>query len=464
MVISVRRLTVFLCFVALAGCECVSVPPREYACEEGARCEESDAGGGDAGVGDAGPDAGEVVDGGIDAGTDGGPVTAADMCNTWACVTAAWPTPSPGGSGISSSSADLPADVDGGTWGWFGGVLLPDGRVLAIAHTSSRFLLLDPVNLTSEVFGPELPAGLLDDGMSWRRLYAGGVLHPNGMVYVFPYHERSLLELNPFDGGARNVGRNLELSDGGYPHYVGGVVDRYGFVWSASELSATSVPMVRFDPRTGDSELFTMPDDISSGWGGWWGMARLPDDTLLAFPKEYANGKGSALSPHIIAIEPGATMLEVAFTEVAGFDLADAGFALQGGSLTFEGAACATPAGSEARYVCVTSNGGSHSATIHDGPSTLWGFNGTFSDGRVWTTPDDDAAMVRVDANGQTDKRTVNNAVRYGYLGLVASPQGMVLVPGSPSVRQFLVVKPGALPTGDTRPMSVLLSPYFNKL
>lgn len=476
MVPDVQRLLIASCMLLLAGCQCVSVPERDYVCESNddcltgeacvaMRCEAPEVDGGfdagvdagsmDAGSSDAGHDAGVV-----DAGTDGG----WSMCNSWSCVTASWPAPSDAGNGDGVTYAMIPASVDGGEYGWFGGVLLPDGRVLAVASSATQFLTFDPRTLDVQVFGAPLNVPEPQSGMSWPRSYAGGVLHPNGMVYVFPYQAHTMLELNPLDGGIRPVGPVLALSDGGYPNFVGGVVDAYGTVWTVSESSSESVSMLRFDPTNGNATRFAAPMMSKPRWGGWWGMARMPDDTLLAFPKEYFNNPDS-LSPYIVNITPGPELEDAGFTEVSGFDLVDGGlgFPMQGGSLTHDGAVCGTAAGTETRFVCVT-GGTTKVATTYPGPVNVWGFSGTFSDGRVWTTPDSASRMVRLESNGNASLRSVTNTNRYSFLGLVATPQGMVLIPGASTQREFVLVKPGGQNTPDTRPMPVLLSPYFNKL
>jgi hypothetical protein len=288
------------------------------------------------------------------------------------------------------------------------------------------------------------------------------VLAPNGRVYIFPYHEQALLEFNPEDGGFEEVASSITSSDGGPPLYVGGVVDEFGTVWSVSE-HPDGLPMLRYNPATRQLTKHTPRGGAS---GGWWGMARLPDDRLLAFPKEFwANP--STLSPNIIAVSlpfPGPQGID--FDVVEGFDLRDGGFALQGGSLTREGSVCATPAADEARVVCVDISAlGSLQAMVSVGPVNGYGFNASYSDGRVWTTPDVNNLLARIASDGGVTTTTVVGG-RYGYLGLVATPQGLVAIPGAPGTG-FLLIQPGSpVSPGvyDSRPLPVLLSPYFNKL
>lgn len=472
MVSPVLRLFVVSSLLMFAGCECVAVPDRDYRCESNDDCDVTercveercvlvdagqpsvdDAGTPDSGTPDAGFDAGVPVD---DAGL---------ICNSWSCIDTFWPEATNPSSGIGVVSTPLPPGVDGGTYGWFGGVLLPDGRVLAVAHTADTFLIFDPVSRSVKRFGEPLPVELLGTG-TWRRFYAGGVLHPNGKVYVFPYHAFSMLELDVRDGGQREVGPTLALDDGGFPKYVGGVVDAFGFIWTASEASEQQMPVLRFDPSTGASSLFYLPTGRDD-WGGWWGMARLPDDRLLAFPKERDIAKHE-LSPFILAIAPESSLADAGFSNVENFDItdADSGFPMQGGSLTRTGHVCGTAAGIETRVVCIASDAGVLRATMHQTTIDRWGFNGTFSDGLVWTTPDSSSRMARIDGDGLNSSAAVSSSGRYGFLGLVATPQGMVLIPGAPDSNQFVIVQPGVSFNGiyDKRPLPVLLSPYFNKL
>lgn len=456
--VHVVRTAWWLLVVGVAGCQCVTVPERDYACEPNDQaCLAADAGAADAGVADAGaadagpPDAAVPCDGGACLFGDAG------ICQSWACVDALW-TVSPETTTHSFSTTELPAGVDGGEYGWFGGVLLPDGRVLAVAHTADRFLTFDPVSLVVETFGPPL--------LGSERKYAGGVLGPNGKVYVFPYAAHTLLELTPEDGGVREVGPTLSSSDGGGPLYVGGVVDAFGTLWSASE-HPDGLPLLRFDPLTNQTAFYLGAGGAGAGkWGGWWGMARLPDDRLLAFPKEYF-ANPDVLSPFMVVISPSEELDDAGTRQLREFDLRDGGFPLQGGSLTRDGQVCATPAGLESRVVCVklAPAGGLQTATFSGPPGlTGYGFNSSFGDGRVWTTPDLNDQAARIASDGGITTLFVQ-AGRYGYLGQVATPQGLVAIPGAPGL-PFLLIQPRAMLVDEveSRPMPVLLSPWFNKL
>lgn len=459
------RLLLALALATASACQCVTVPDRVYRCAEGdVAC--ADAGTTDAGRADAGPtdsgtpdsgapdagdagsnDAGSSCDGGLCRFDDGG------WCTSWACVQSLWTPSSQSTNSLGTRGIDLPADVDAGDlYGWFGGVLLPDGRVLAVAHDSDQFLLFDPRTDAITVAARTPRSG--------RRKYAGGVLAPNGKVFVFPYLERRVLELTVEDGGVREVGVELGPPDGGFAYYVGGVLDAHGFVWTASE-SHDALPIYRFQADApANVAIFPAPSGVS-GWGGWWGMVRLPDDRLLLLPKEY----NPALSPAPVLVTPGPAVGDAGFALVDGFSLTDGGFALQNGSLTPDGVVCATPAGLVAAVLCLRpGDAGTLVPTVHATGPNAFGFNAAFGDGRVWTTPDSSSLMARIASDGGVSTVTATST-RYGYLGLVATPQGLVGIPSGAGTG-FMLIQPGSAQNGvyDARPLPVLLSPYFNKL
>lgn len=484
-VAGVSRLLALAVLSAISACTCVQLPARTWACEREADCPDgqtcragqceprADAGTADAGTADAGPtdagatDAGEPDAGPGDGGTDGGPEDAGSgdpcdgglcrfddggWCQTWACVAEFWPQPAPEPADLEVSVIPLPAGIDGGAYGWFGGVLLPDGTVLAIAHTADRFLRVHPKELNVTPLGPPLAT-------SASRKYLGGVLAPNGRVYVFPYEAHRILELTWQDGGLREVGPALVSADGGAPLYAGGVVDLDGELWSVSERHDAEMPVIRFSPDT--EQVVPTALVRPSGWGGWFGVSRLPSGELLAFPKE--TFASPALSSAVLRIRPRQTRLNNRYVEVAGFDARDAGVTFQGAALTHDGLACAPAAGPDARYLCV----GGGDATLFTGPIARYGPPATFGDGRVWTSPDDDALPALAADGGSTryDIVTPGGSTRYSYLGLVATPHGLVAISGGPQSGGFLHLVPkldGG--TVENRPLPVLLSPYFNKL
>ncbi len=445
-----------LLLAAFAGaCQCATL--REdllYRCDTAADCADGQCVDGwcqpEAPPGDAGSDGGAAEDGG--GGTDAG----AEVCNSWECVRTLWPNPDAVTNALGVRTFPVPKDIVLGTYAWFGGVLLPDGKVLAIPHTANRALLIDPSALSAAAFGPELFPAYENE-----RMYAGGVLAPDGFVYAFPYARSRLLRIDPATGERVEVGPELvpeTVTEGA--RMVGGAVDRFGHIWSASEGVHG---ILRFEPVSGESRLFASPD--GGLWGGWWGMTRLADDRLVLFPKEGVHGK--KLSPAIVIVTPTEDFEGLVMEELPGYDAATQGIGLQGGALTWSGAAWSASAGLDERAVFLRTD--DVPEIVLTGADAGFGFLGTFSDGQVWTSPDNSATglnLWRFNSDGKPSLLQSNVVVpRYAYLGLVATPAGLVGIPGTTDL--VLLLQPGAAkPDGgyDSRPMPVLLSPYFNKL
>jgi hypothetical protein len=409
------------------GCQCVAIPTRTYACESDGDCL-ADAAGFDAAVAD-------FDDGGV--------------CQTWHCVEAHWGDAGRGAPALIHHVVALPADIDGGPSGWFGGVLLPDGRVLAVPHDADSILLFDPRDDSVARFGP-----LLDDS---PQKFAGGVLTREHHVLLFPYRAHAVLELQleGTDIGYRTISPALASKDGGAPMYVGGVVDAFGTVWSASE-SPDGLPLVRYHPTDGRMALLRAD---AGAWGGFWGLTRLKDDRLVAFPKQYPDAP-TVLSSRILVITPRPTLNQADFEFMAGFDLSQGDHPLRGGALTSSGDVCAFEAGLEGDVACLSSDAAS--VKVRHGTEPGAGFCATFGDGFVWAAPDH-GKMQRLSADDHAafdlPGVPLGTQGRFWYQGLVATPQGLVSIPAKPGAG-FLVV----VPAPEVRPMSVLLSPWFNKL
>ena len=86
--------------------------------------------------------------------------------------------------------------------GWQGGVLLPDGKVIAIPRNANRFLRIDPVARTVTPFGDDLSDTGLARGVDKFR---GGVLGLNGQVYAAPSMATFIARLNPATGTVTRV-------------------------------------------------------------------------------------------------------------------------------------------------------------------------------------------------------------------------------------------------------------------
>jgi hypothetical protein len=85
--------------------------------------------------------------------------------------------------------------------GWEGGVLLPDGTVLAFPRNAPRFLRIDPSARTATLFGDDL-SDASDGGLD---KFHGGVLGLNGLVYAAPSAASFIARLDPATGHVTRV-------------------------------------------------------------------------------------------------------------------------------------------------------------------------------------------------------------------------------------------------------------------
>ncbi|MFT3836468.1 MAG: hypothetical protein QM723_05695 [Myxococcaceae bacterium] len=407
-------------------------------------------GGGSATGGGGSATGGGAATGGGSATGGGGSGTLSDagICLDWACVQANWhpnfQTGTPGGGTFVTIDAGV-APGNSGMLAWFGGVLLPDGTVLAIPHRAKQAMLIDPSTSQTLKFGNELT----DPN---DRKWAGGVLGPDGKVYAAPYEANQILQLDPQTQATTLVGPYMrDLIDAGTfdppPLYVGGALDAYGTIWFVSESISPVYPIVRFDPATQAVQTFSaLP-------GGWWGLARLPNDHLLSFPKE--SGFDVALE-----IAPDATFTSATITLRQDLMSAGVGAGMFGPTINHEGLVFSLPVyqGGLAAYY------DSSTDSFHPYPLPMEGLGmfGTHGNGDLYPSPDEASVVVEVlpDAGYySTTNPFAPNVMRYGFMGFVATPQGMVAIPCNyPVVYLFTPGVP------EPRPMSVLLSPWFNKL
>ena len=200
----------------------------------------------------------------------------------------------------------------------------------------------------------------------------------------------------------------------------------------------------------------------------------MPDDRIVVFPKEgYVELEG--LQRELLVFQPGPAAPTdeadsgITFQYATGFDLLDGGTPLTGGSLTREGTVISLPSANQGVIVTIDKSNIGYDSVIRPGIVNYLGTSASFSDGRVWTTPDDSQQLYAIDAAGTTRLFPFSRGARYKYLGLVATPQGLVGIPclaTNGEAQGFLTIEPGAMVGGvyDLRPMRVLLSPYFNKL
>ena len=404
-------------------------------------------GGGGGAVGGGGGGGGAAGGGGGAAGGGGGTWGDGGICADWACAKGPWPPSVDAGPAGFTLFPAVDAGVAPGVYGmlgWFGGVLLPDGKVVAIPHRALQPLLIDPAAVQVTYLGTPLSEPS-------DRKWAGGVLGPDGKVYAVPYEADRILQIDPSSGAAVAFGPSFRgLIDGGTssePHYVGGVLDAFGYLWLVSENDLEPYPVVRVDLSDGGLTTYK-----PTNTGGWWGLTRLPDDHLIAMPKEYTPISNSLP----LLIDPKSELL----TLRSDFDARSRALSFQGSALGPDGVAVSMPSSSQANGLLFDAAADKFASF----PVPLQGIGtlGTHGDGHLYTTPDENGLMLQLTSDGgyvgtSTSFGPPND--RYGWIGYVATPWGLV---GIPANRDFaLLYYPGR---DEQRPMPVLLSPYFNHL
>jgi len=83
---------------------------------------------------------------------------------------------------VVTDTLSTPAGTYPGSYAYYGGVLLPDGRVFCVPYDATSARIYDPVTDTLST-----PAGTYPGGDA----YVGGVLLPDGRVFCVPYNATS---------------------------------------------------------------------------------------------------------------------------------------------------------------------------------------------------------------------------------------------------------------------------------
>ena len=87
------------------------------------------------------------------------------------------------------ASGTATATTFGSVTGYAGGVLAPNGRIYLIPYSATQVAVIDPNARSVGVIGGALGGG--------GGRYAGGVLAANGKIYGFPYNNSTFLQIDP---------------------------------------------------------------------------------------------------------------------------------------------------------------------------------------------------------------------------------------------------------------------------
>lgn len=223
------------------------------------------------------PDAGEADGGPVDAGLfeigrrDAGElITDSGLPWTWASVQEVISIP-PSADGAATGRW-VPVRPNAVDRAWAGGVLLFDGRVVAIPFNESSVLVINPANDSYERW--PVTGGAVAEG--WQ----GGVLLPDGTVIAFPRNANRFLRIDPVTRTAAPFGDDLSgTGTAGLDKFRGGVLALNGLVYAAP---STATFIARLNPATGAVTRVPLPPTIVRG--GTQGAVLFPTGDVAMFP------------------------------------------------------------------------------------------------------------------------------------------------------------------------------------
>lgn len=325
----------------------------------------------------------------------------------------------------------------GGTYakGYFGGVLLPDGRVFMVPSSATTAALYDPASDTATTTGT----------FPGSTAFMGGVLLNDGTVLCIPATSATARIYDPVSNSVRTPGGTYA---GTSLAYRGGVLMNDGRVFIVP-YNATTAKI--FDPY---SESVTTPAGTYAGNGAFSGGVLLVDGRVFLVPH---NSTSAAV------YDPVAN---TSTTTGAFGDYPGSG-AFQGGVLLPDGRVFCVPYRSTtARIYNPYTN--TTSILPHVYP-TFAGLTGSFSggvllpDGRVFCVPRGPSSRIYDPIRNTltTPKGTYPTTTSGGYHGGVLVPDGRVIcVPWD--VTTSRIAHCGGWGT-QRLPHHVLVSPFLNK-
>jgi hypothetical protein len=151
---------------------------------------------------------------------------------------------------------------------YLGGVLLKDGRVFVVPYNASNAVIYNPK--TDVVSPASLPGG--------SGAYSGGVLLPDGRVFLVPYGASNARIYDPNTNSSTPV---TSVTSG----YSGGVLLPDGRVFLVPYVASNARI---YDPNTNSS---TPVNDIPGGSGAYSGGVLLPDGRVFCVPFNASTAK-----------------------------------------------------------------------------------------------------------------------------------------------------------------------------
>ena len=325
------------------------------------------------------------------------------------------------------------------SYGRYGGVLAPNGKIYFAPFTANFITVLDPLT-------HDLEEIQVNSGFSY--FWCGGVLAPNGFIYFIPYRARKVLKFNYLD----NSFSVLENTSNFFPWdgQAGGVLGFNNKIYSFPYSNNNRI--TEFDPLT-DTAVFVGEEIPFFKSRAYYGCVNGLNGKIYGIPSDKKqpiyefdplSGSGSFVSGELSYGYESAITLpsgKILFVPGSGKEF-----------LLFD------PSAYSLEYF------GYHNVSFAEYRGSVLG-----ADGLVYLAPMGGKEVMRVDPENKTI--ALIGAVRYGvrkYQGGVLAPNGNIyLAPGEETRVSYIPTEKNfGLPLGFKIPedLSTLKDSLFNKL
>lgn len=153
---------------------------------------------------------------------------------------------------------------------WFGGVLAPNGKIYMVPYSASNVLILDPITNT---YNTTTITNLGSEQYKWQ----GGVVAPNGKIYGIPRNSRSVLIIDPVTNTADTTTISDLSSDTN--KWAGGVLAPNGNIYCIPR-NATNVLVI--NPLTNTKSFIDVSGVTTSA--KWEGGVLAPNGNIYGVP------------------------------------------------------------------------------------------------------------------------------------------------------------------------------------
>lgn len=163
-----------------------------------------------------------------------------------------------------------------------GGVLAPNGNIIAIPYSADVFAVISPENKTVKTVSCAASGGS-------NSKYGGGVLAPNGKIYCIPFNGQEILVIDPITEQSYNFG-SLSSSTG---KWQGGFLAPdgyiYGVPYGANDGTTGLKNILKIDWVNETVELIVIPNSlVAAGQGSsFTGAIVTPMGRALLMPMSF---------------------------------------------------------------------------------------------------------------------------------------------------------------------------------